>query len=72
MKVEYNIGSYKHTGKVIATVVMQERSRFSNGLEPPQIYFVIELPNGLITHHPAKDCQRVRNILQRILSKMKK
>lgn len=71
MKVEYNIGSYKHTGKVIATVVMQERSPFNNGLEPPQIYFVIELPNGLITHHPAKDCQRVRNIFQRLLSKIK-
>jgi hypothetical protein len=55
MKVEYNTGTFVNRGKVIATVVMMERSSFSYELEPPQICFVIELPNGIITYEPIKN-----------------
>ena len=66
MKVEYNTGTFVNRGRVIATVVMRERSSFSHELEPPQICFVIELPNGIITHEPIKNCRIVPNVFKRL------
>jgi hypothetical protein len=68
MKVEYNTGTFVNRGKVIATVVMRERSSFSYELEPPQICFVIELPNGIITYEPIKNCRIVPNIFKRLVN----
>lgn len=66
MKVEYNTGTFVNRGRVIATVVMRERSTFNYDLEPPQICFVIELPNGIITHEPIKNCRIVPNVFKRL------
>ena len=67
MKVEFKTGTFVNRGKVIATVVTRERSVSSYDLEPPQICFVIELPNGVITHEPIKNCRVVPNLLQRFV-----
>ena len=72
MKVEYNTGTFVNRGRVIATVVTRERSSFNYELEPPQICFVIELPNGIITHQPIKNCRVVPNIFKRIYNKLTK
>lgn len=66
MKVEYNTGTFVNRGRVIATVVMRERCKFTYDLEPSQIYFVIELPNGIITHEPIKNCRIVPNVFKRL------
>lgn len=72
MKVEFNTGTFVNRGRVIATVVTRERSSFNYELEPPQICFVIELPNGIITHQPIKNCRVVPNIFKRIYNKLTK
>lgn len=72
MKVEFNTGTFVNRGRVIATVVTKEKSSFNYELEPPQICFVIELPNGVITHQPIKNCRVVPNIFKRIYNKLTK
>lgn len=68
MKVEFNIGEYTHRGKVISTVVMRERNSHNYDLDIPKIYFVIELPIGIITYHPIKDCRIVPNIFKSFIN----
>ena len=68
MTVEFNTGSFVNHGKVIATVVTRERSVDSYNLDPPQICFVIKLPNGFIIYKPIKNCRVVPNLLQRFAS----
>ena len=72
MKVEFNTGTFVNRGKVIATVVTRERSVGSYNLDPPQICFVIMLPNGVITYQPIKNCRVVPNIFQRITNYLRK
>ena len=68
MKVEFNIGEYTHRGKVISTVVMRERNTHNYDLDIPKICFVIEMPSGVITYHPIKDCRIVPNIFKRFIN----
>ena len=72
MKVEYNTGTFVNRGRVIATVVTREKSAFSYNLDSPQICFVIELSNGVITHQPIKNCRVAPNIFKRIYNKLTK
>lgn len=68
MTVEFNIGEYTHRGKVISTVVMRERNTHNYDLDVPKICFVIELPSGVITYQPIKDCRIVPNIFKRFIN----